>query len=86
MTLFTATEKMNFLLSHEEAKLVHSEIQSKHCWSIFGQQRARGRQNDNPLVGQFMENTQVLMVQKSLAVGGSNSMSQKRGTPDLSPL
>ena len=48
----------------------------------FGQQRARGHRNDNPSVDQFMHNTQAVIIQKSLALGGSS----KRSTPDLSTL
>ena len=33
--------------------------------------------NDNPSVKQFLENTQALMVQKSLTVGGSSSIMRK---------
>ena len=53
---------------------------------FFGQQRARGHRNDNPSVSQFMDNTQAIIIQKSLAIGGSSSISHKRSTPDLSPL
>ena len=31
-------------------------------------------------------NIQAIIIQKSLALGGSNSISQKRSIPDLSPL
>ena len=51
--------------------------------AFFGQQRARAQHNDNPSVKQFMETTQTIMVQKSLAI---DSISRKQTTPDLSPF
>jgi len=74
------------LLSHEEVKFVYTVKFNQDTAEAYGQQRARGQRNDNPPVNQFLENAQALMVQKSLAVGGSSSISRKRGTPDLSPL
>ena len=54
---------------------------------FYGQQRMRGRRNDNPSVAQFLQNTQALIVQKSLALGGSSNISRKRSNPlALSPL
>ena len=51
--------------------------------AFFKQQRARGQRNDNPSVKQFIEATQTIMVQKSLAIG---SISRKPTTSDLSPF
>ena len=62
-------------------KLNHDPVEA-----FFGQQRARGQRNNNLSVKQFMENTQALMVQKSLAIGGSSSISRKRTAPELSSL
>ena len=53
---------------------------------FFGQQRALGHRNGNPSVTQFLQNTQELMVQKSLAIGGSSNISRKRTNPDLPSL
>lgn len=76
-----------FLLSHRGAKYILTERFNQDKVEIFfGQQRARGHRNDNPSVSQFMDNTQAIIIQKSLAIGGSSSISHKRSTPDLSPL
>ena len=54
---------------------------------FFGQQQSRGNRNDNPSVTQFLQNTQALIVHKSLALGGSSNISKKRNDPlTLSPL
>ena len=75
------------LLNHPDAKYVLTERLNQDTVEIFfAQQRARGHRNDNPSVSQFLENSQALIVQKSLAYGGSSSISRKRGTPDLSPV
>ena len=75
------------LLSHRGAKYILTERFNQDTVEIFfGKQRARGHRNDNPSVSQFMDNTQAIIIQKSLAIGGSKSISQKRSTPDLSPL
>ena len=49
---------------------------------------AKGKRtdDDNLSVKQFMENTQALMVQKSLAIGRSSNISRKQTAPDLSLL
>ena len=84
---YSLPEIMKVLLSHEEVKFVYTvKFNQDTAEAYFGQQRARGQRNDNPSVNQFLENAQALMVQKSLAIGGSSSISRKRGTPDLSPL
>ena len=51
--------------------------------NFFGQQRARGQRNDDPSMSQFLENTQALMVQKSLAVRGNSSIRKRKEMSDL---
>ena len=59
---------VRFLLSHNEHAYVLTERFNQDPVEIFfAQQRARGARNDNPSVAQFMDNTQALIVQKSLA-------------------
>ena len=85
----TLPELANFLLSHKGAKYLFTERFNQDVIEIFfAQQRARGHRNGNPSVSQFMENTQALIVQKSLALGGSSSITRKRESLDLhvSPL
>ena len=54
---------------------------------FFGKQQSQGNRNDNPCVAQFLQNIQALIVQKSLALGGSNNISKKRNDLlELSPL
>ena len=83
----TLPEIVKFLLSHKGAKYILTERFNQDPIEIyFGQQRARGHRNDNPSVGQFLHNTQAIIIQKSLALGGSSSIRHKRLQPELSPL
>lgn len=76
-----------FLLSRKGPKYILTECFNQDPVEIyFGQQRARGHRSDNPSVHQFMDNTQAIIIQKSLAIGGSSSISHKRSVPDLSSL
>jgi len=77
-----------FLLSKDGVQYLLSERFNQDDVEIyFAQQRARGHRNDNPSVNQFMENAQALIVQKSLALGGSSNITaRKRGVQDISPL
>ena len=79
---------VRFLLSFDDVQFVLSERFNQDPVEIFfGQQRSRGQRNDNPSVAQFLYNTQALVVQKSLAIGGSSNISRKRDNPlELSPL
>lgn len=80
-------EMTKFLLSHKGPKFILTERFNQDKLEIFfGQQRARGQRNDNPSVTQFLENSQALIVQKSLALGGSSSISERKRSLDLSPL
>ena len=75
------------LLSHTGARYILTERFNQDPVEVyFGKQRARGHRNDNPSVAQFMQNTQAIIIQKSLALGGSSSISCKRSQPELSPL
>ena len=54
---------------------------------FFGQQRSRGGHCDNPSAKQVLCNTQAIMVQISLALGGTSNISRKRSNPfATSPL
>ena len=76
-----------FLLSHKGAKYILKECFNQDPIEIyFGQQRARGHRNNNLSVGQFLHYTQAIIIQKSLALGGSSSISHKISQPELSPL
>lgn len=84
---YSLPEILKKLLSHEEAEFVYTiKFNQDPVEIFFGQQRARGRRNENPSVTQFLQNTQALMVQKSLAIGGSSNISRKRTSPDLPSL
>ena len=81
------SEMIRFLLSSDKVKFVLTERFNQNPLEIFfAQQRARGQRNDNPSVSQFMENTQALIVQKSLAVGRSSSIKKRKEIPDLPSL
>ena len=78
---------VRFLLSHNEHVYVLTERFNQDPVEIFfAQQRARGAHNDNPSVAQFMDNTQALIIQKSLAQGRSKSIKRRREPLNLSPL
>ena len=80
-------EMTKFLLSHKGAQYILTERFNQDPLEIFfGQHRARGQRNDNPSAAQFMENSQALVVQKTLALGGSSSISNKKRNLELSPL
>ena len=84
---FSLPEIIKVLVTQEDVKFIYTvKFNQDPVEAFFGQQRARGQRNDNPSVKQFMENTQALMPQKSLAIGGSSSISRKRTIPELSPL
>ena len=85
ITAFLLPKIIKVLVSHEDVKFIaiYLKFNQDLVEAFFGQQRARGQCNDNSSVKQFMEITQTIMVQKSLAIG---SISRKRTTPDLSPL
>ena len=75
------------LLSMEGVQYLYSERFNQDPLEIFfGQQRPRGQRNDNPSLNQFMENAQALILQKSLALGGSSNITRKRTECDISPL
>lgn len=82
------TGVVKFLLSHDDIEFVLSERFNQDVVEVFfGQQRSRGQRNDNPSMAQCLYNTQALVVQKSLAIGGSSNISKKRDNPlELSPL
>ena len=81
------SEMIRYLLSNDDVKFVLTERFNQDPIEIFfAQQRARGQRNDNPSVSQFLENTQALMVQRSLAMGSSSSIRKRKETPDISPL
>ena len=83
---YSLSEMIRFLLSHEKVKFVLTKrFNQDPLENFFGQQRARGQRNDNPSVSQFLENTQALMLQKSLAVGGSSSIRKRKEMSDLIP-
>ena len=73
---------VKFLLSQDGMSFVLTERFNQDRVEIFfGKQRSRGNRNDNPCVAQFLQNTQALIVQKSLALGGSSNISKKRNDP-----
>jgi len=79
---------VKFLLSQGMKYVLTERFNQDTVEVLFGQQRARGGRCDNPSVKQFLLNTQAIMVQKSLALGGSSNISsRKRRNPfDTSPL
>ena len=63
-------EMLRILLSHLRAEYVLIEqLNQDGLENYFAKQRARGHQNDNPSVAQFMENVQALIVQKFMESG-----------------
>ena len=87
-TVHSLNDLVPFLLSHEGIEYILTErFNQDSLEGFFGKQRLRGCRNDNPSVNQFLENTQAIVVQKSLAYGGSSNIAKKRkSTVSLSPL
>ena len=62
-----------FLLSQPNARYILSERFNQDAVEIlFAQQRSRGQRNGNPSVQQFMQNTQAILMQKTLVTGSSS--------------
>lgn len=86
------TELANYLLNLEGAEFVLSETFCQDNLEIFfGQQRLRGRRNDNPTVDQFIYNSQSIITNKSINYGHCSNIERKRSrqtnTEDLnSPM
>jgi len=88
-TVHSLNDLVGFLLNQEGIEYILTErFNQDSLEGFFGQQRSRGCRNDNPSVNQFLENTQALVVQKSLAYGGSSNIAKKRKSAvlSLSPL
>ena len=81
-------EVIKFLLDQNGIEYVLTERFNQDLLEIFfGQQRSWGFRNDNPSMKQCLENAQALVVQKSLACGGSSNIAKKRKSMgSLSPL
>ena len=65
-------EVVKFLLSHGMEFVLTERFNQDTVKIVFTQQRSQGGRSDNPSVAQFLHNTQALIVQKSLALGGSS--------------
>lgn len=88
LVVHSLNEVIKFLLNQDGIKFILTERFNQDPLEIFfGQQRSRGCRNDNPSMKQCLENSQALVVQKSLAYGGSSNITRKRKSMgSLSPL
>ena len=78
---------LKFLLSQGMEYVLTERFNQDPVEVFFGQQRSRGGRCDNPSTKQFLRNTQAIIIQKSLALGGSSNISRKRSNPfATSPL
>ena len=78
---------VKFLLSQGMKYVLTEHFNQDPIEVFFGQQRSRGGCCDNLSAKQFLRNTQAIMVQKSLALGGTSNISRKRSNPFvISPL
>ena len=79
--VFSFCDMAKFLLSQPGVGYILSErFNQDPVECFFGQQRSRGQRNDNPSVQQFMQNTQAIIMQKSLVTGSSSSITKKEQT------
>ena len=86
-TAHSLNDIVKFLLSQGMEYVLTERFNQDPLEVFFGQQRSRGGRCDNPSAKQFLRNTQAIMVQKSLALGGTSNISQKRSNPfATSPL
>lgn len=73
------TEMLEYLLNLDGAQFIFTERFCQDNLEIFfGQQRQRGRRNDNPSVEQFVHNSQAIMTSKSISSGHSSNIQRKR--------
>ena len=77
---------VKFLLSEGMKYVLTERFNQDTVEVFFAQQRSRGGRCDNPSVKQFLRNTQTIMVQKSLALGGSSNISSRKGATLLTLL
>ena len=77
--MYSFIELGKYLLSQRKGLFLLSErLNQDPLESFFGQQRARGRRNDNPNVRSFLYNTQAIRVQRSMAVGHGGNVRKRK--------
>ena len=87
IAVYSLPDILKILLSHEKAEYVLTErFNQDSLENYFGKQRARGHRNDNPSVAQYMDNAQALIVQKSMASGGSSNITKTKRAIELSAV
>ena len=83
-TAHSLNDIVKFLLSHGMEYVLTERFNQDPLEVFFGQQRStRGGRCVNPSAKQFLRNTQAIMVQKSLTLGGTRNISRKRSNPLL---
>ena len=80
-TAHSLNDIVKFLLSQGMEYVLTERFNQDPLEVFFGQQRSRGGRCDNPSAKQFLCNTQAIMVQKLLALGGTSNISRKRSNP-----
>lgn len=87
MLVHAFTEMLQQLFKLDGVKFVYSERFCQDNVEIFfGKQRARGRRNDNPTVEQFLQNSQAIIVGRSLALGHSSNIRKRTASISIDRL
>ncbi len=86
-TVYSFVEMTRYLLKQKPGLFILSErFNQDPLESFFGQQRARGGRCDNPNVKRFLENSQAIRVQRSLAIGSSRNVKKRKAPLDIEEL
>ena len=85
--MYSFVEVSKFLLGHKSGLFLLSErFNQDPVEAFFGQQRARGGRSDNPNVKRFIENSQVVRVQRCIAIGSGGNVKKRPASWDLEEL
>ena len=75
------------LLAIEGAKFIYSErFCQDNLEEFFGQQRSRGKRNDNPTADQFLQNATAISIGKSMTSGGCSNIRKRKAQLDINEL
>lgn len=89
MSVCSFVEMARYLLSQKPGLFLLSErFNQEPLESFFGQQRARGGRSDNPNVKTFLQNTQAIRVQQTVAIGDGGNVRKRKEqwTTDITDL
>lgn len=87
MAVYSFIELARYLLEQKPGLFILAErFNQDPLEAFFGQQRSRGGRSDNPNVKRFLENSQAIRVQRSLAIGCSRNVKRCKAPLDMEEL